>query len=98
MVTLLDTVFEGLSGGKSEYRRGEVRAGGDETNKTFKATARHVATLSANPYLMVNKAPVTGDADTFLVHYYYPDASQLNAHLKPRVPSAVWVRISKTRC
>jgi len=91
MVALLMSVYKGVSGTNIDYRTAEVRAGGDEPKKTFKATKGMVDVLEANEYLIVNKE-ATADPTVFLVHYYYPDPLHLNPRLKNRVPAALWVR------
>ena len=72
MLARLLSVYKAMSGEDISYRNHEVRAGGDEENGTFKATAEQVAALEANEFLVVHKKP-TDDPDVFLVHYYYPD-------------------------
>jgi len=59
-------------------RNDEVRAGGDEPNRTFFATGSHLQVMQQNNYLWVSGAPVPAMNDTYYCYYYYPDTFSHN--------------------
>jgi hypothetical protein len=71
---VLPYVYQQFSGTNIRYRTYAIRAGGDETNKTFSATGIEADTLAANAILETHCNPKKGK-DGYLCYYYYPGAN-----------------------